>query len=185
MNADIEKYRIVNKLKSTYRFASVGNRKESSAEHSWGCLLLADYFLSSTRLDLDRVKVYELLMYHDLVEIEAGDTPTAPGVSQDSKLERERQGAKKLSQKLPGILVAKYTEIFSEYVAQKTVEARFAAAIDALEAEIHELDYRQDWKGWTLEFLKAKKAHLFTEFPELKEVFVGITDYLVKEGYFI
>lgn len=44
---DIHKLRVFNRLKTVYRRNSVGNRKESSAEHSWSCLILADFFLSS------------------------------------------------------------------------------------------------------------------------------------------
>src|SRR3989338_4306660 len=71
---DLQKVRTIYKLKNIERANSVGKRKESSAEHSWSCLILADYFLSKTDIKLNRLKVYELLMYHDLVEIEAGDS---------------------------------------------------------------------------------------------------------------
>lgn len=71
---ELQRIRKLYKLKSVYRDSSVGNRKESSAEHSWSCLMLADYFIEKMNLKIDRIKVYELLMYHDLVEIEAGDT---------------------------------------------------------------------------------------------------------------
>jgi 5'-deoxynucleotidase YfbR-like HD superfamily hydrolase len=85
---------------------------------------------------------------------------------------------------LPERLGGKYQLLFKEYLEQKTIESRFARAIDALEAEIHELDYKEDWKGWTLDFLKDKKSALFIEFPELNEAFNDILEYLVKGGYF-
>ena len=72
---ELQRIRKLYKLKCVYRDSSVGNRKESSAEHSWSCLMLADYFMKKIKLKINKMRVYELLMYHDLVEIEAGDTP--------------------------------------------------------------------------------------------------------------
>src|SRR3989344_2474871 len=54
----IHKFRTFNKLKSVYRKNSVANRKESSAEHSWSCLLLADFFLSKLDLNFDEKREY-------------------------------------------------------------------------------------------------------------------------------
>jgi putative hydrolase of HD superfamily len=184
MNPDIEKYRILNKAKTTYRFATAGGHHESSAEHMWGCLLLADYFLSSMKTKIDRLKAYELLMYHDIVEIEVGDTPIHPDAVDSTKSKRESDASVVLSKKLPSVLSQKYLDLFNEYEAGKTIEARFARAIDGLEAEIHELDYKQDWEGWTKEFLVSKKAYLFEDFPEMKEAFNGIVEYLDTNGYF-
>lgn len=183
MDLDINNYRIFNKLKSVYRFASVGDRKESVAEHSWGCLMLADFFLAKMETQIDRLRVYELLMYHDVVEIETGDIPIHPELSDLNKKESEFNSAKRLAEVMPGVLKNKYVELFFEFEEQKTIEARFAKAIDALEAEIHELDFKADWKGWTKEFLLKKKAHLFNEFPEMKKVFDEIIIFLVQEKY--
>jgi len=128
-------------LKSVYRECSVENRKESSAEHSWSCLILADYFLNLIKEKLDRLKVYGLLMYHDLVEIESGNFEMAPGSDRSNKQKIEECAAKKLSLGLPDILKSKYIKLFEEFEEQKTREAKFAKAIDYLDAEIHELDF--------------------------------------------
>src|SRR3989338_3903155 len=90
---EIHRFRILNRLKSIHRLNSVGDRKESSAEHSWSCLLLADFFLSKNDYGLDRLKVYELLMYHDVVEIEAGDTPLHPELKRLDKKEKEQEAS--------------------------------------------------------------------------------------------
>lgn len=166
-----------------------GDRHESSAEHSWGALMLADFFMSSMEKDeatikLNRLKVYELLMYHDVVEIETGDVPIIPDSPRGNKIAIENDAAKVLSKKLPVILSEKYVALFAEFQEQKTVEARFAKAIEALEADIHELDYKNDWKGWTEEFLRQEKEHLCDEFPVLKEAFEELVIYLKKNKYF-
>ena len=184
MNKEIEKYRTINKLKTVYRFATAGNRHESSAEHSWGCLILADFFLSQMKADIDRLKVYELLMYHDLVEIEGGDFQMHPDHTHGDKKEIEKKASQLLSNKLPHVLSMKYVTLFNEYEEGKTIEAQFARAIDALEADIHELDYKQDWKGWTKEFLITKKGYLFESFPDMKKVFDELVQFLDSNEYF-
>jgi putative hydrolase of HD superfamily len=182
---EIHKFRIFNKLKSIYRFNSVENRKESTAEHSWSTLILADFFLTKyPELNLDKLKVYEYIMYHDVVEIYAGDTPLIPGKEFNDKHEREEKAAKKLHKDLPEALREKYYKMYLDYESQKTKESRFVKAIDALDAEIHEMDYKEDWIGWSKEFLYSKKMKYFEEFPQLKEMFIEITEHLESQGYF-
>lgn len=180
----IHKLRIFNKLKSVYRFNSVGKRKESSAEHSWSCLIIADFFLSKTKRKLNRLKVYELLMYHDVVEIEAGDTPLHPKIKKLDKNQREGKALEILRKELPSPINRKFARLFKEFEDQKTIESKFAKAIDVLDAEIHEMDYKKDWKGWSAKFLKDQKSKYFEEFPEIKKTFNMLTKYLTKNGYF-
>ena len=175
-------------LKNVERTARVGNRRESPAEHTWSALILADYFLSKMERErenkLDRLKVYELLMYHDVVEIEAGDVNLLDEHTRKDKKENEMKAAHVLHKKLPSELGTKFLILFQEYEDGKTKEARFVKAIDALDAEIHELDYKEDWKGWTEEFLRKKKGPLMEEFPEMKKLFEESLKFCKKEGYF-
>jgi 5'-deoxynucleotidase YfbR-like HD superfamily hydrolase len=89
-----------------------------------------------------------------------------------------------LEQNLPTPLNSKFVKLFTEFEEQKTLESRFAKAIDALDAEIHEIDYKQDWEGWTKEFLVANKLNLFEEFPEMQKVLFEILHYLKANYYF-
>ncbi len=182
---NLHKLRKFYELKRIERANTVAGRKESPAEHSWSCLILADYFLNRMKeVKIDRLKVYELLMYHDVVEIEAGDVNLLNEQERKHKAEREKQAAHVLKKHLPSVLGTKFFTLFQEYERGKTPEARFARAIDALDAELHELDYPQDWKGWTEEFLRKKKGPLFKEFPELKKVFEESIEFAKKRGYF-
>lgn len=150
---------------------------------------MADYFLSKMEsspmgLKLERLKIIELLMYHDVVEIEAGDVNLLHEQDRQHKQEREKQAAHVLHRHLPPELGKKFLALFHEYEEGKTKEARFAKAVDAFDAVIHELDYKEDWKGWTEEFLRRKKEPLFEEFPELKMVFEESVKFAREEGYF-
>jgi putative hydrolase of HD superfamily len=180
---EIQKLRILNKLKSVYRANSVGHRKESAAEHTWSALMLADYYSSVIDQALDRLKVYELLLYHDLVEIEAGDIPLDPNNEVNNQKEIERAAAEVLKQRLPDSLKDKFWELFDEFEQGATLEARFARAIDCLDAMIHELDYRDDWAGWSRTFLITKRERYFDGFPKLLDEFHTLVDYLVEQEY--
>ena len=82
---EINKIKKLYELKKIYRSTKVENRFESSAEHSWSCLILADYFINKYHLNINKQKVFELLLYHDLVEIETGDTPLTPNINFENK----------------------------------------------------------------------------------------------------
>lgn len=182
--SDLNKLRYFYRLKSVDRNNSQGSRKESSAEHTWSCLVLADYFLGKVKQKLDRVKVYEMLMYHDVVEIEEGDVDLLDQERRTEKKTKELKAAELIIKKIPPSLSDKYLTLFQEYEEQKTLEARFCKAIDALDAEVHEMDYKQDWKGWTEEFLRSKKEPLFVNFPEIQAFFEETVKHARKEGYF-
>lgn len=94
------------------------------------------------------------------------------------------KAAELIVQKIPSTLSKKYLLLFQEYEEGQTPEARFCKAIDALDAVIHEIDYKLDWKGWTEEFLRSKKEPLFADFLEIREFFEEIIKYVRKEGYF-
>jgi putative hydrolase of HD superfamily len=182
---EINSFKILEKLKSVYRYSTVDNRKESVAEHTWASLALADQLLEKTDSQLDKLKVYDLLLYHDAVEIITGDAPIHPEIDSSGKYEAENNGAILLSQKLSPETKNKYLDLFNEFQECKTREAKFAKAIDSLEADIHELDYKQDWQGWTKEYHISKKADLFKDFPFLEEIFKEMVEYLDANGYYL
>tara|TARA_Y100000310_G_C20629036_1_gene787575 strand:- start:1153 stop:1713 length:561 start_codon:yes stop_codon:yes gene_type:complete len=181
----INKLRKLYKLKEVERNSPVGKRKESSAEHSWSCLILADYFMSIMKTKLDRLKVYELLMYHDVVEIESGDICISKVEERKNKKEIEMKAMKKLKDDFPEPIKEKAWKLFIEFEEEKTKEARFAKAIDSLDAEIHFLDHREWWKGWTAEMVRELKPwHLVKEFSEIEEAYEKCLAFAKKEGYF-
>jgi putative hydrolase of HD superfamily len=180
---DLLKLKKINELKKTYRFASVGNRKESAAEHSWSCMVIADYFLPKVKRKINRQRVYELLIYHDLAEIETGDVALGPNIKRKKGGSREEQAVEKLQKELPLEISKRFLKLSEEFRKQKTIEAKFAKAIDQIDTEIHELDHKEDWKGWNEKFLRESKEKYFEAFPELKTAFEKIVVYLAKNGY--
>lgn len=186
---ELNKIRKLYKLKNVDRMNSVGKRKESSAEHSWSCLILADYFLSKGNIKADRLRVFELLIWHDIVEIEAGDVPLGdnlrhPEKSNAGRQEKEMAAMRKLEKDMPLALGKKAALLFHEFEECRTMEARFARAIDQLDAVLHEMDYKEDWKGWNSKFLREKKGKYFEGLPEIKTAFETLLKYAEGEGYF-
>jgi putative hydrolases of HD superfamily len=181
----INKLRQLYKLKEVERTAPVGKRKESSAEHSWSSLILANYFLDIMKEKLDKIKVYELLMYHDVVEIKTGDVCISDVEGRKNKHQQEFEASKGLRKEFPELLGNKFFKLFKEFSEQKTRESKFAKAIDSLDAEIHFLDYKEFWKGWTPEMVrKLKFKDNVKEFPEVEEAYEKVLEFATKEGYF-
>lgn len=181
---DINKLRVLYGLKEVYRHNSVGKRRESTAEHIFSSLFLADFLLHRYDLGVNTLRVLELVLYHDAVELYAGDTVLHPGVNREGKEEREREAASRLERELPEGFAGRYRIAYEEFELQRTREAKLAKAIEQLDSEIHELDYKRDWKDWTEEFLRKSKERYFREFPDLSELFEENVAYLRSNGYF-
>ena len=129
----------IDKLKRVLRQTTLidRSRQENSAEHSWHlammALVLAEYAPPGTNI-LHAVK---LLLLHDLVEIDAGDTFCYNILGNQDKAEREVQAANRLYGLLPNEQGRELKALWEEFEAQKTVEARFATALDRLQPLLH------------------------------------------------
>ena len=123
----------VDKLKEVFRQTKLINsgRQENDAEHSWHlCLtviLLADYANSP---DLNVLQVLKMVILHDLVEIDAGDTFAYDEAGMVDQHERESVAADRIFGILPADQAAQFREIWDEFEAQQTSEAKFALACD-------------------------------------------------------
>ncbi len=178
----LSRFRKLYELKRVYRRNSVGKRKESSAEHTWSAMMLADFFLSRMKKKIDRLKVYELLLYHDLVEIEAGDIPLHHEKERKAKKKNEAKAMEKLKGEIPQ--GGKFKTLFREFEAGKTIEARFTRAMDRLDAVIHEVDNKHEWKGWSEGMVRRLHEPAFKGLPEVEEFFEEIMAFLKQNGYF-
>jgi len=173
---NIKKLKYLHSLKHVFRDNDVLGKLETSAEHSRSSLVLADYFMNIMNLKIDRLKVYELLMYHDIVEIEAGDIPLCNENLSKNKKDVELKAMKKLMSKMPKALKDKYEELFHEFEKVKTLESKFANAIDKLDADIYALDSSlESFKWYTEELIRRKKQEPhYSQFPEINEMFEKI-----------
>ena len=124
------------------------------------------------------------MIYHDVVEIEAGDIPIHHEHARKDKAEKEMIAAKTLQKRFPLMLGNKFMQLFQEFEGAKSREAQFAKAIDALDALIHFLDYKSYWKGWNEEMVRKFHGKHMSTFPEIEITFNEILSFVEKEGYF-
>ena len=123
----------VDKLKEVFRQTKLINsgRQENDAEHSWHlCLtviLLAEHANSP---DLNVLHVLKMVILHDLVEIDAGDTFAYDEAGMVDQHERESVAADRIFGILPADQAAQFRGIWDEFEAQETPEAKFALACD-------------------------------------------------------
>ena len=114
------------------------SRQENSAEHSWhialAVLILAEYAEAD---NLDFLQVIKLLLAHDLVEIDAGDTYCYDEIGGQNQKAREMLAADRIFNILPGDQAASFRSLWDEFEARETPESRFANALDRLQPFLH------------------------------------------------
>jgi putative hydrolase of HD superfamily len=168
------------KLKTVERGLHVGNRKESSAEHSWSCLLIVDLVIDYLNEPLDRLKVFEYLLYHDVVEVYAGDAKFNNPEEMKLKKEKEEKALEKISSLLPNS--GRFQRIMNEYEHRKTRESEFAKAIDCIDSCIRNLNDENASKedGFTENLIRAKYEPHISKFPITQELFETLMESLVE-----
>jgi putative hydrolases of HD superfamily len=107
-------------------------RKENSAEHSWHLAVAAIILAEHTDEQVSILRVLQMLLIHDIVEIYAGDTPVFEGNNVREQFEAEGAALEKLSGLLPNDQAPSIRDLWNEFAASTTPEARFAQALDRL-----------------------------------------------------
>ena len=116
------------------------SRHENSAEHSWHIALMAVLLSEHAKEEVDLLRVVKMLLVHDLVEIDAGDTFCYDAAANLDKEERERAAAARLFALLPPDQGAELWALWEEFEAMATPEARYAAALDRMQPILHNLE---------------------------------------------
>jgi putative hydrolase of HD superfamily len=109
-----------------------GERRENSAEHSWHIAVIALVLAEYAAEAVDVGKVIKMLLVHDIVEIDAGDTFAYDVAGYQDKDERERTAADRLFGLLPQEQEHELRGLWEEFEAQETPDARFANMADRL-----------------------------------------------------
>ncbi|WP_118134999.1 HD domain-containing protein [Oceanicella sp. SM1341] len=120
-------------LKDTLRSGhSAKGRPESTAEHSWRLCLLA-LVLAEEFTGIDRLRLLELCILHDLGEAVSGDIPATEQCPDADKAARERADLEALAAPLPPDIRARLLALQDEYDAAATPEAVLAKGLDKIE----------------------------------------------------
>lgn len=122
----------VDKIKNIGRqtYLSDGKRKENDAEHSWHLALMAMLLKEHAAKEIDVLKTMIMVLIHDIVEIDAGDTYAYDEEAQKTKAQREQAAANRIFGLLPLDQGAYLKELWEEFEAYETPEAKYAHMLD-------------------------------------------------------
>ncbi len=136
----------IDKLKNVLRKTILmdRSRRENSAEHSWHIaltvLILSEYAKDS---DVDLFRVMKILLVHDLIEIDAGDTYCYDDQGRKDQARREKHAADRIFNLLPTDQARTLRELWDEFEERKTSESQVCQCIGSAPALFAQLFYRR------------------------------------------
>lgn len=164
-----------------------GSRRENSAEHSWSLGILAMVFAEYAPPGTDLAKVAWMVLIHDIVEVDAGDTfiYDDPSVLA-TQAAREEAAADRLFALLPAGQAAEVRKLWEEFEDRQSNEARFARALDRLHPML--ANYRNEGGTWQANGVTADQVRKRVELirdgsPELGRYATALVDDAVAKGW--
>ncbi len=130
--------------RQTYLSGAV--RKENDAEHAWHMAVMAILLSEYANEKIDLLKTIKMILMHDVVEIDAGDTYAYDEVGKQTQAEREEKAANRLYGMLPKEQAEEYYSLWREFEERSTPEAKFARTMDNLQPLM--LNNATDGKAW-------------------------------------
>jgi putative hydrolase of HD superfamily len=137
------------RLKDIFRqtITTHSRRPENDAEHSWHlCLCVLVLMEHANVPQLDVLRVLKMIIVHDLVEIDAGDTFAYDTAAMATQREREVRAAERIFNLLPPDQVREFRGLWDEFEARETPESKFAAAVDRFQPIL--LNCRSQGAAW-------------------------------------
>ncbi|UPQ89023.1 HD domain-containing protein [Vibrio sinaloensis] len=114
------------------RVKSADGRLENSAEHSWHVALMAVLLEEHANQPVDISRVVKMLLLHDIVEIDAGDTFVYDAVASAEQEQKEGQAAERLFAMLPAEQGQELLDLWLEFEQATSDDAKFAKALDRI-----------------------------------------------------
>ena len=177
----------IDKLKSILRKSKLfdGSRCENDAEHSWTICVMANLLKEYSNFEVDIEKVTRMLLIHDVVEIDAGDT-FLYAKERETAADREAKAAERIFGQLPAEQAARFLGLWREFEERSTPEAKYAAVFDRLEPVLQNY-YNEGytWKkfGITKTHVLEKNKHIAEGSDFMWHFFVQLIDDCVARGY--
>ncbi len=141
--------REIDKEKEVFRqsYLCSGNRRENDAEHAWHAALMAVILEEYANEKVDLLKTITMLLIHDVVEIDAGDTYAYDVEGLKSQAEREAKAADRIYGLLPEDQRERMLALFREFEEGESPEARFAKALDNVQPVMqNDASGGKDWR---------------------------------------
>lgn len=125
----------IDKLKTVLRQSPLldGSRRENSAEHSWHLAMYALLLPEYASANIDPLRVIKMLLIHDVVEVDVGDTPIHQAHDSARQQAQEAQAATRLFGLLPASQGADLLALWHEFEQGQSEDAQFAKALDRLQ----------------------------------------------------
>ncbi|SDT86517.1 putative hydrolases of HD superfamily [Verrucomicrobium sp. GAS474] len=184
--AEIDKLKeILRQSVVTTRDGTIG-RRENSAEHSWHLAMLAVVLAEHSPVPLDLGKIVKMVLVHDIIEIDAGDTFIYDTAGNASKAERELAAAARLFPLLPADQAAELRAWWDEFEAGESAESKAAQALDRMAALLQNLHTEGiTWRehGVTKAQVLERNAKIGKAFPGLWEEIVRQIDWAEAQGW--
>ena len=123
-----------------------GVRKENDAEHAWHMAIMTVLLAGYADEKIDVLKTVTMLLIHDIVEIDAGDTYAYDEDAKKTQREREVKAADRIFGLLPEKQGKEFRALWEEFEAQETAESKFARTMDNIQPIM--LNAATDGKAW-------------------------------------
>ena len=162
-----------------------GSRKENDAEHSWHLAVMAMLLTEYATEPVDKLHVIMMVLIHDVIEIEAGDTYAYDVEANKTKRERELRAAEHLFAMLPADQGQMLRVMWDEFEANVTPEAKFAHTLDNVQPIA--LNHASGGRGWKERDVKksqiyGRNAHTAEGSETLWEMAKKMVDLHVQAG---
>ena len=178
----------LDKMKNLYRQTYVlhEDRKENDAEHSWHLAILAFLLAEYSNEKIDVTHVMKMVLLHDVVEIDAGDTYCYDNEGYKSKAEREEKAAQRIFGLLPDDQRKEFYDLWREFEDSETPDARFAAMLDRIQPLL--LNYTKGGISWQehgihKQQVLSRNIDYFSESDELAELIKSVIDDAAEKGW--
>lgn len=128
-------------------YLSDGITRENDAEHAWHMAIMAILLSEYANEEIDVLKTVTMILIHDIVEIDAGDTYAYDEEGKKTQREREEKAADRIFSLLPEDQGRKLRDLWEEFEACETPEAKFARTMDNIQPPM--LNDVTDGKSWS------------------------------------
>lgn len=127
-------------------YISDASRKENDAEHAWHAAVMAVLLSEYASEKIDVLKTVTMILLHDVVEIDAGDTYAYDEEGKKTQRQREERAAERIYGILPPDQGQRLKDLWEEFEQNQTPEAKFARAMDHLQPLM--LNDATDGRSW-------------------------------------
>jgi len=177
----------IDKVKNIMRKSKLfdGNRFENDAEHSWTVCIMALLLQEFSNFSVNIEKVITMLLIHDIVEIDAGDT-FLYSAERKNACNKEKKAAERIFGLLEDEQKDYFLKIWQEFEDKETNDAKFATIFDRLEPLIQ--NYMTEGYTWkkhniTYDMIIKNNKHIENGSKEIWQFVLKLLDKSVEKGY--